>query len=410
MTNDRYMLTFGCNRAIIKNMGKDIENKAEIEVSGDEIEIIPPDSNAVEIDVDAIKKEEKKAKKKSAPMAGAGGSAKNEMVQDPEAIAKKRRDKMMRIYTGAAIIVGLALSFLLRELTVYLFDVVLLVVLFLGTTEIMKAKDVRKREVKEYFVYGYLICAYLVFFMGTIFDPAFGLIAHIIAQLVVFFTWALYTFLMQYVDKPFIRQCKLKKVPLGVACRKVMREYFKIIVYPVLLLFSLFAINHLGTAHYGSVNLGLFGLLLVFVISCFTDTFAYATGSVLKGPKLLPEKLRYISPNKTITGSVGGIIGAWVGTLLLVFVVFGSSTYFSDFMSSIGINATQGLIIFSIVGILGSIVTQIGDLYASWLKRKTGIKDFGNYLPGHGGVMDRLDGVAFNSVFIFISMLIIFII
>ena len=385
------MLTFSGNRAIIKNMGKNIENNEEIEV-----EIIPPDADIVE---------EVKNKKKAATE-----KADKQMVEDPEALAKKRRDKMMRIYTGAALIVGLALSLLMRELTVYLFDVVLLTLLFLATSEIMKAKDVRKREVKEYFVYGYLICAYLVFFAGTVFDPAFGLVAHIIAQLVVFLTWALYTFLMQYVDKPFIKQCKLKKVGLGAACRKVMREYFKIIVYPILMLFALFALNHLGTSTNGLVNFGLLGLLLVFVISCFTDTFAYAVGSVLKGPKLLPEKLRYISPNKTISGSVGGIIGAWVGTLFLVFVIFGSNVDFSDYLSNMGINRTEGLIIFSIVGILGSVVTQIGDLYASWLKRKTGIKDFANYLPGHGGVMDRLDGIAFNSVFIFLSMLIIFII
>jgi len=60
-----------------------------------------------------------------------------------------------------------------------------------------------------------------------------------------------------------------------------------------------------------------------------------------------------------------------------------------------------------VVGLIGSLVTTAGDLVASLIKRKANIKDFAGYLPGHGGLMDRIDGVTFNAVFIFMVMEII---
>jgi len=93
--------------------------------------------------------------------------------------------------------------------------------------------------------------------------------------------------------------------------------------------------------------------------------------------------------------------------VVFLLVIFSGGADFSNFMTEKVGDATAVMIVFSIIGIVGSIVSQIGDIYASYLKRKTGIKDFGNYLPGHGGVMDRLDGIIFNAVFIFVCMLII---
>jgi len=319
---------------------------------------------------------------------------------------KKTNEQRMRIYTGLALIAGVILVILMRSVTHYVVDAVLLVAMALAVYEVMKAAKIREKGIKEVYVWAYLIVAYIVFFLGTIFDPTFGVLAHIIAQLIVLFTWSLYTFLMYYVDKPLIRRCKLEKKTVGAECRRVMKEYFKIISYPAMLFFALFAINHLGTSVDGMVQFGLFGLLLVVAISSFTDIFAYAVGSTLRGPKLLPEKMRYISPNKTISGAIGGMIGGWTAALLLV-LIFSGDTYFSDFMTLAVGDATSVILVFSLVGVLGSIMTQFGDLFASYFKRKHGIKDFGNYLPGHGGVMDRMDGISFNAVLIFISMLII---
>jgi len=327
-------------------------------------------------------------------------STKNKKPVGPQVyVPSWRTNKMLRIYTGLGLIFGLALALLLREVTPYFFDIFLLVVLFACVYDIMKAKQIRKSGIKEYYIYPYLGCAYVVFMVGTLLSPAFGFWMHIIAQVVVLFIWSLYTFFMYYVDKPLEKQCRLKKIPLGRECRRIMRGYWSVIMYPAFMIYTLFALNHIG-------YLGLFALLLVFVISAFTDTCAYVVGSLLRGPKLLPKKINYISPKKTISGSIGGILGGWLGALILL-LIFSAGSEFSDFMTlKIG-DATAVMIVFSAIGILGSIATQIGDIYASYIKRKHNIKDFGTYLPGHGGAMDSLDGISFNAVFIFISMLII---
>lgn len=114
--------------------------------------------------------------------------------------------------------------------------------------------------------------------------------------------------------------------------------------------------------------------LLVFICSWGSDTFAYIFGLLLGKNKLI-EKL---SPNKTIEGALGGIIGS----TLLMFV----------FSKLTGIENSITWIL--LAGLL-SILSQIGDLCASYIKRITGIKDFGNIILGHGGILDRFDSVLF---------------
>lgn len=321
-------------------------------------------------------------------------------------VPKWKRNSMLRIYTGAALILGLVLAFFLRELSVYIFDAVLLIIIIICANDIMKVKQIRKSNMKEHYVFLYLVSAFAIFITGTLFDPAFTFWAHLVSQVIVLCVWSLYIFFMYYVDESLVRECRLKKKKLGRECRKNVVKYLGIIAYPAFLLYSLFALNHIGEAAPSEAKFGLFALLLVFAISCLTDTFAYMVGRTLGGPKLLPGKFRYISPNKTLSGSIGGIVGGVLGALILIYI-FSSISEFSDFMTvKIG-DATMVIIVFAAIGIVGSIMTQAGDIYASFIKRKLGIKDFGKYLPGHGGAMDRLDGISFNAVFIFIVMMII---
>ena len=98
-----------------------------------------------------------------------------------------------------------------------------------------------------------------------------------------------------------------------------------------------------------------------------------------------------ISPNKTISGSIGSII---FSCLFIYFTIF----YFID---------TYNFKII-IVGIVTSITCQLGDLFFSFLKRKAKVKDTGNILPGHGGVLDRLDGIFFGLPLGFITFILIF--
>ena len=129
--------------------------------------------------------------------------------------------------------------------------------------------------------------------------------------------------------------------------------------------------------------------LIIFIIlfsSIFSDIGGYIFGKIFKGPKLTN-----ISPKKTISGSVG--------SLLLCSLILSTSIYFL----TNNINLKIMLIGFSI-----SIASQIGDLFFSYLKRKSFLKDTGNFLPGHGGILDRVDSLLLGLPVGIISLLIIY--
>ena len=122
-------------------------------------------------------------------------------------------------------------------------------------------------------------------------------------------------------------------------------------------------------------------MIWLIVLTAFgTDVMAYFTGFLLGRHKLCPK----ISPKKTIEGSVGGIIGS-----IILSGLFG---YF--FMPEILVHCL-------VIGLLGGIVSQFGDLTASIFKRKMGIKDYGNLIPGHGGILDRFDSVLFTGPMVY---------
>ena len=115
---------------------------------------------------------------------------------------------------------------------------------------------------------------------------------------------------------------------------------------------------------------------LVFIFAWGSDTCAYFTGMFFGKHKLIPE----ISPKKTIEGAIGGV----VGTVLLTLVF---ARYFQE----------PNPMYFIPLAMIGSTVSQIGDLFASAIKREFGIKDYGNLIPGHGGILDRFDSILFTA-------------
>ena len=122
-------------------------------------------------------------------------------------------------------------------------------------------------------------------------------------------------------------------------------------------------------------------MVWLIVITAFgTDVMAYFSGYLLGKHKLCPK----ISPNKTIEGSIGGILGS-----VILSGIFG---YFV--MPDLLVHCL-------IIGVLGGIVSQFGDLTASIFKRKMGIKDYGNLIPGHGGILDRFDSVLFTGPMVY---------
>ncbi|HEX8641480.1 MAG TPA: phosphatidate cytidylyltransferase [Allosphingosinicella sp.] len=108
----------------------------------------------------------------------------------------------------------------------------------------------------------------------------------------------------------------------------------------------------------------------VFIVTWATDILAYFAGRSIGGPKLAPK----ISPNKTWAGLIGGVVGAGL-------LGWATASYFEMEPLFLWAGAPMGAI------------AQAGDLYESWVKRRAGVKDSGTILPGHGGVLDRLDGL-----------------
>lgn len=121
---------------------------------------------------------------------------------------------------------------------------------------------------------------------------------------------------------------------------------------------------------------GLFAVIYLFVCVWTTDTFAMITGKAIRGPQLFPS----ISPNKTWAGAIGGLAAASLASMVML--LDGSWVY--------GLAS----------GALISLAAQLGDLFESWVKRQCGVKDTSGLIPGHGGVLDRMDGIVGAALFV----------
>ncbi len=162
-------------------------------------------------------------------------------------------------------------------------------------------------------------------------------------------------------------------------------------IYPALFMSVAFVI----TREVNAVYVACFAIL----VPIASDSFAYFVGRLVKGPKLCPT----ISPKKTISGAVGGLMGGVLAsgivyTLFEHFAVFGDMIVAPLFTPNQYVN----LAIYLVIGLLGSVICQLGDLFASRIKRCIGIKDFGKIFPGHGGGLDRLDSIMFMLVVLFV--------
>ena len=162
-------------------------------------------------------------------------------------------------------------------------------------------------------------------------------------------------------------------------------EVFAAVIYVTVSVTSLSLIRYLDR------DWGVFAVVLVFVISWICDTSAFIVGSLMGKHKLIPE----VSPKKTVEGAVGGVV---FSTLFSLIYGFG--------LDLIVEKITVNYLVIGICGALLSVVSQIGDLIASLIKREHGAKDYGNIMPGHGGLMDRFDSVlAVSTVLLIICIL-----
>lgn len=171
-------------------------------------------------------------------------------------------------------------------------------------------------------------------------------------------------------------------------------------VYPTLLLSLMVIANHAGVP----VGLEKFGfdshllILFIFVVSPCADSIAYVFGKFLR--KYFPKKMTpVISPNKTVIGGIGGLVGGMLGAAALYFIYNAAAGSYDQMYI--------WLPVYLGIGLIASVATAFGDLVESCIKRKLGLKDMGNIMPGHGGALDRLDSVFYATIVVYLAYVIV---
>ena len=306
-----------------------------------------------------------------------------------------------RAYSAVLILGILICALLIRYFEPLVFDAFWLGVVIVSMIEVMRIFKRRGNVMFDWINYSYAV-AFLVILLTAKF------LNLVLYQLIILEVFLLIIVSIILLILPF---CFSKKIYYDESKFSSAREYLmnksittlNIIIYPTFLLSLMYLLNHISSLSivgYGSTDelMGLFAIIMVFVISMMTDTFAMLGGMLFKGKKLCP----LISPNKTISGLISGVVIGTISSILL-YLIFNSFGTFNGIFTTASVGVWQ----FALFGFLGAIATSLGDLLASYLKRRAFVKDFGNVFPGHGGFMDRLNGVCLN-IFVVLLFFIIF--
>lgn len=268
-----------------------------------------------------------------------------------------------RIITGVLLIAFVVAMFCLRLIDIRLFNILTFGCAIIGTFEMVRAMGDKMNLLHKIIAMVFAVAVvpvYVFFGLKYMAILLFGTCALLMSTLVFDF-----------------ENTSLENVGISLLC----------VFYPSMLLLPIMLINDMA-------NYSLIALLLVFVVAPCSDTFAFFVGSTIKGPKLSPT----ISPKKTISGAIGGVIGGGVGAVI-VWAVVGQGKIFES--------VAMQVFFFVVVGIVTSIISEVGDLVEGAIKRKVEIKDMGKFLPGHGGLLDRIDAIIVSAMFIYLFFMIL---
>lgn len=301
---------------------------------------------------------------------------KNNIISQPENGSgdggdKRRPSNLKQRLLTAVFIAVLYVAPILLSIYVHeiFYDALIVFLMLVASYEFSRAISVRFAKPINLFVVANIVVGYTVFKLVDMFMGGGGITS--------FFGVLALTFIACIVYNMFSRRYNINNV---VSTLFVM-------IYPGAIMTYLLALNYLG-------GYSVVAIIMAFGVTTLTDSMAYFVGSTVRGLKLCPK----ISPKKTISGAVGGLIGGLAGGVIIYF------------FSQAGIVGCQPIVTatvpnflyFLFLGLGTSLFCQIGDLISSYIKRACGIKDFGKILRGHGGFMDRIDGLIISSLFIFI--------
>ena len=316
-----------------------------------------------------------------------------------------------RFLTALGIVLVLAVAFILKfYVSNYFFDVLVLGIAVFSSFEMSKILSKMGKYNDKIMIVLFPIALMAAVLLGIASDSSIGLLITIAIEVCIIVVFFLITFIIPMITfkktAAEIRTRKIEKTSVVDFSFKKALNTALIFIYPSFLITFLTFINHFedmsttfaGIGYNGIVSLVV--LLFAFLIPIFTDTFAYLVGGIFGGKKLAPK----ISPKKTISGAVGGFLFC-ILLSIVVFSIFNAIPSIATIFENTGINLWK----VALISAIGSILSQIGDLIESWFKRSAGVKDSGNILPGHGGMLDRFDSYMLVAPFVFAAFSIIFI-
>ncbi len=287
-----------------------------------------------------------------------------------------------RIISGIWYMLLLAVAYCLKiflpyQLGDFFVDALVYVFAFIGTYEILRALKENTTKTERVVVYSFVgVCIPVTVLMKHLLD--WGLTALGVCTMALIIV-LLCLLVFQY-DK-----ISLESIGLSLLAS----------LYPTGFLSMLIIANHAGAPAEYLQHMAFDSRLLVlfvFVLVPAVDSFAYLFGKFLR--KFFPQKLApVLSPNKTIIGCVGGLIG---GLVAAVVIYFAYNAWFGSF-EQMGL----WLPVYLLIGFATSIATMLGDLVESCIKRKLHVKDMGDIMPGHGGILDRLDSTLYATVAVY---------
>lgn len=271
---------------------------------------------------------------------------------------------LVRAISGAFLLLILGVTLISGGYILFAFS---LAIALIGYMEMIRATKVRAEEKK--------IC--LMEFMGYA-----GIVAYFMVRLFAETeTYVMLTIILSIMAMMLVYVLKFPKYTAS----QVMACVFSFMYAPILLSYIYMTRN---------LQHGVYLVWLIFCASWACDTGAYCVGMLIGKHKLAPV----LSPKKSMEGAVGGVISAALVGYIYAFVLLKNQTA----------GLPQEIIwAFPLISAIGSVLSQLGDLAASGIKRNFAIKDYGKLIPGHGGIMDRFDSVCVTAPLIYYLSLMI---
>ena len=289
------------------------------------------------------------------------------MKKVTEKKTEKSSGAKTRVITGIFILLVTVPLVLFSEYITY--SIALGILSVIATFEILRVLGVHKQ--RRIAIPAYILAAALPF--ASYFISTESAYVYLLAIFALVFAYLMYLMGVAIFSKGVISVSKIS-------------EIFFTLTYVIV------SFSSLSMLRYIDKSVGLYWLILVFIAAWMTDTCAYFVGSLIGKHKLIPE----ISPKKTVEGSVGGVVGT-----TLVFILFG---FILDLVIA---EMTVNYLVLGIYAVILAVVSQLGDLIASLIKREHGVKDYSDILPGHGGIMDRFDSIlSVSTVLLILTMIV----